>query len=153
MPNDDDSSRFSFDSVLDFAWEKLADVVRDVAPQCCQCGDIAIPIPCSCCGHFSCKDHGFFNLGMRRSICLCCVAELPQTDRAQPARRRRKGKKAPWDLLGLSPSATEEEIQKAFRQMALTCHPDLHPGDEDAASRFRGLQRAVELCLREARSR
>jgi hypothetical protein len=33
-----------------------------------------------------------------------------------------------WRVLGLSPGASETEIKRAYRRLARTVHPDLHPG-------------------------
>lgn len=53
--------------------------------------------------------------------------------------------------LGLDASASAEEIKAAYRKMARDHHPDLNPGDPEAAARFRaaaeayrGLSEAVE---------
>ncbi|BCW97476.1 MAG: hypothetical protein KatS3mg024_0303 [Armatimonadota bacterium] len=47
-----------------------------------------------------------------------------------------------WDVLGVQPGASREEIKKAFRLRVKLYHPDLHPGDEYAAARMRELTRA-----------
>ncbi len=53
-----------------------------------------------------------------------------------------------WEVLGLDPeTAAEADVNKAFRQLARECHPDLHPGDTAAARRFRALRQSTDLCL------
>jgi DnaJ-class molecular chaperone len=56
------------------------------------------------------------------------------------------------DLLGLSPDVEFEEVKKAWRSKAKEVHPDLRPGDEEAAKAFRALQLAYEV-LRAAEER
>ena len=56
------------------------------------------------------------------------------------------------DLLELTPDCDFEAIRKAYRTRAKAVHPDLHPGDEDAAKAFQALQLAYEV-LRQAEER
>lgn len=53
--------------------------------------------------------------------------------------------KDPYKLLGVSKSATEAEIKKAYRQLAKKMHPDANPGDEKAADRFKEITAAYTL--------
>ncbi len=56
------------------------------------------------------------------------------------------------DLLGLGSDAEFDDIKKAWRAKAKEVHPDVRPGDEDAAKAFRALQLAYEV-LRAAEER
>lgn len=49
------------------------------------------------------------------------------------------------DLLELTPDADADAIKKAYRTKAKLVHPDLRPGDEDAAEAFQALQLAYEV--------
>lgn len=48
----------------------------------------------------------------------------------------------PHAVLGLKPSATNEEIRNAYRKHAKENHPDLNPGDEAAEQRFKEISEA-----------
>ena len=47
-----------------------------------------------------------------------------------------------YDILGVSKTATEEEIKKAYRKLAIESHPDKHPGDKAAEERFKTINEA-----------
>jgi DnaJ-class molecular chaperone len=51
----------------------------------------------------------------------------------------------PYDILGVKPTATADEIRRAFRKLAKQTHPDLHPGDAAAEARFRDVNAAYDL--------
>lgn len=56
------------------------------------------------------------------------------------------------DLLGLEADADFAAIKKAYRNRAKEVHPDVKPGDAEAAKRFQALQLAYEV-LRKAEER
>lgn len=50
-----------------------------------------------------------------------------------------------YGLLGIDNTATTKEIKKAYRQKALTCHPDKNPDNPKAAELFHQLSQALEV--------
>lgn len=50
-----------------------------------------------------------------------------------------------YELLGVSRTATQEELKRAYRKKAREYHPDANPGDEAAAERFKELSRAYQV--------
>lgn len=47
--------------------------------------------------------------------------------------------------LQVSPTASRQEIKKAFRRLARRYHPDMHPNQPDALAKFKGLSEAYEV--------
>jgi hypothetical protein len=52
-----------------------------------------------------------------------------------------------YAVLGVGVDATEAEVKAAYREKAKQCHPDLHPGDAQAAARFRQISEARRVLL------
>ncbi|MGB3513463.1 MAG: DnaJ C-terminal domain-containing protein [Microcoleaceae cyanobacterium] len=50
-----------------------------------------------------------------------------------------------YAALGLSKSASAEEIKKAYRKLARKYHPDMNPGDRKAEERFKEVSEAYEV--------
>ncbi|MGO9545238.1 MAG: DnaJ C-terminal domain-containing protein [Rhodomicrobium sp.] len=48
----------------------------------------------------------------------------------------------PYQTLGLTKTATDEEIRKAYRKLAKEHHPDLNPGNKQAEARFKDISAA-----------
>src|SRR5262245_37069233 len=50
-----------------------------------------------------------------------------------------------YATLGLTKTASAEEIKKAYRKLARKFHPDLNPGDKAAEARFKEINEANEV--------
>jgi molecular chaperone DnaJ len=50
-----------------------------------------------------------------------------------------------YDTLGVSKSASADEIKKAYRKLAREFHPDKNPGDKAAEERFKEIQTAYDV--------
>ncbi len=50
----------------------------------------------------------------------------------------------PYKVLGVSPDASDEEIKRAYRKLAKKYHPDLNPGDKEAARKMQEVNAAYE---------
>jgi curved DNA-binding protein CbpA len=52
-----------------------------------------------------------------------------------------------YQILGVSPDATEDEIRKVYRRLALQHHPDRNPGDPGAEERFKEIAEAYGVLI------
>ena len=50
----------------------------------------------------------------------------------------------PYQVLGVSHDASDDEIKAAYRRLAKKYHPDLHPGDQEAARKMNEINSAYD---------
>ncbi|MBT8454491.1 MAG: DnaJ domain-containing protein [Rhodobacteraceae bacterium] len=51
----------------------------------------------------------------------------------------------PYKTLGVSKTATQDEVKKAYRKLAKSLHPDLHPDDAGKQAEFQAVSAAYDL--------
>jgi len=52
-----------------------------------------------------------------------------------------------YEILGISRSASSEEIKKAYRQAALKYHPDRNPGNKESEEKFKEAAEAYSVLI------
>ena len=52
-----------------------------------------------------------------------------------------------YDVLGVSKSASDSELKKAFKKLAMKYHPDRNPDDNSAAEKFKEAAEAYDCLL------
>jgi molecular chaperone DnaJ len=50
-----------------------------------------------------------------------------------------------YEILGVSKSAEEREIKKAYKRLAMKYHPDRNQGDKEAEAKFKEIKEAYEI--------
>src|SRR5262249_52910380 len=50
-----------------------------------------------------------------------------------------------YEVLGVARSASDEELKKAYRKLAVLYHPDKNPDDEHAEERFKEVSEAYQI--------
>ena len=50
-----------------------------------------------------------------------------------------------YEVLGVNRDASEEEIKKAYRKLAMKHHPDRNPGSKEAEEKFKEAKEAYEV--------
>jgi len=54
-----------------------------------------------------------------------------------------------YDLLGVQPDASKDQIRKAYYRKAKACHPDKHPGDKAKEAEFKAVSEAYQILFDE----
>ena len=50
-----------------------------------------------------------------------------------------------YEVLGVAKNASDDEIKKAYRGLAMKYHPDRNPGDEEATEKFKEATEAFAI--------
>ena len=50
----------------------------------------------------------------------------------------------PYRVLGVSPNASDDEVKKAYRKLAMKYHPDSNPGDKNAEQKMKEINAAYD---------
>src|SRR4030081_3261346 len=69
----------------------------------------------------------------------------PSIDRPPSGGYGRGLMKDPYSVLGVSKTASADEIKKAYRKLAKKLHPDVNPGDKKSEERFKEVSSAFDV--------
>src|SRR5712671_1317675 len=72
-------------------------------------------------------------------------SEVSGFDRPRPAGYGPCLMKDPYSVLGVSKTASADDLKKAYRKLAKKLHPDVNPGDKKSEERFKEVSSAFEV--------
>jgi len=111
----------------------FAESASRALPPCHICGAPGAQV-CAECRRVACHRHAYSNVSTVRSVCSTCIAthfawaeEDLQADHDLP--EDWPFNEAPWQILGIKPDASAEDIRKAQRELSRELHPDKEQGD------------------------
>lgn len=122
------------------------EVVGRVIPPCHVCGAPGAQV-CMVCQQVGCHRHSYSNIGAARSVCSPCLATAfpwASEDLYEVVPGDWPYEDFPWEILEVSPNASDTEINKAYREASKLHHPDHSGSDEQQVA----LNRARDAMLR-----
>ena len=126
-----------------------AQVISRVMPECHICGAPGAQL-CYECQQVGCHRHTYSNLSTARSICSSCLAknfDWATSDLAGTVPEDWPYEQTPWEILGVEPGASREDITRAHREASKLCHPDHCGGDTEQQI---AVNRAREVLMAQA---
>lgn len=120
-------------------------------PKCKVCGEsVVTPLPCRLCGQYSCEDHMLYHIS-GFGVCLDCCWEAGMDFDLEEEEEEDEAIGFPWSELGIEPTISISDINKAYRKQAARLHPDRFRDQEQktqAQAAFVRLNAAREEALR-----
>lgn len=84
-------------------------------------------------------------MSLNKSLCPVFLRNILLVNHARSISTGAVNRATHYDVLGITPKATQGEVKAAYYRLSMQYHPDKNQGSESAALKFREITQAYEV--------